>query len=324
MNKLSLWRFTHAQRLMLLMLLGSLSAVGFVFFNPSTLNDFIIHKRMWMLLTMVIVAIASGSATLIFQTLTNNRILSPSVMGFESLFVLVQSALVFFFSINQRLAATEMTKFALEVILMVALTLILYYRLLFKRKHNGLYLLVLTGIVCGALFQGLATLLQRLLSPSDFAIVQSQMFARFSMAAPRLVIVSTVVTALCLGWLWRQRHILNLLSLGRQQTILLGENWRNKVFLLLSVTSLLVAIATALIGPLAFFGFLSATLSYQFMQTYRHEFLLPAVMGIGLTVLCLSQLILAHLLEMSGSLSVVIEFMGGLVFLYVLLRYKTT
>lgn len=310
-------------KITLLTLAGIGLAGWLVFMQPQLLNDYILQHRLLMLATMVLVAIATGLATLIFQTITNNRILSPSVMGFEALFVLIQTAIVFFCTVTQRTQMPPLIQFMVEIVLMLVLTQLLFRKLLLSHRQQGLYLLVLTGIVCGTLFAGMATLLQRLLSPTDFAIVQSRLFARFTVVDPQLLALSAVLIVLTAIVLWRKRYMLDVLALGEGSATLLGLDWTREVYRLLGLTSLLVAVATALIGPLAFFGFLSVTLSYQWMKTSSHRLLMPAVVLIGLMTLCGGQLILQYVLDMAGSLSVVIEFMGGMLFLIVLLKYKT-
>ncbi|MEP0661853.1 MAG: iron chelate uptake ABC transporter family permease subunit, partial [Roseobacter sp.] len=57
--------------------------------------DFILVFRGTKLLALVIVATAIAVATILFQTLTSNRILTPSIMGFDALYVLFQTALIF-------------------------------------------------------------------------------------------------------------------------------------------------------------------------------------------------------------------------------------
>lgn len=310
-------------KLTLLVMLCLIFASLLVGMHPEAWNSYILNRRILMVATMVVVAIASGLATLIFQTITNNRILSPSVMGFESLFVLIQTGLVFFCNIEQLTNVSPLLLFLVQILLMVTLSVGLYRQLLLGKRQQGLHLLVLTGIVCGTLFSGGATLLQRLLSPTDFAIVQSRLFARFTLVDPQLLLISAIATCLAASWLWQKRHVLDVLALGATTSTLLGLDWTREVYKLLCIISLLVAIATALIGPLAFFGFLAVTLSYQWMKTHHHQWLMPASVLIGLATLCGGQLILQYGLDMAGALSVVIEFIGGFLFLVVLLKYKT-
>lgn len=313
------------RRLWLLLLLASAAAALLVVgLQPSRLNDYILRHRLVMVSTMAVVAVASALATLVFQTLTNNRILSPSMMGFESLFVLIQTSLMFFLPLVHVAALPPLLLFFLQVALMMTLTTLLYRKILFGRAAQDLYLLVLTGIVCGALFGGGAMLLQRLLSPEDFAILQGRLFARFSLADPDLLMVSALITLLTSVWLWRRRHLLDVLALGRATALLLGVDWSREVYRLLAVISLLVAMATALIGPLSFFGFLAVTLCYQCLPSRYHQVMMPAAVLIGFAILCSGQLILQYLLGMSGSLSVVMELIGGSLFLFTLLARKTS
>ena len=45
---------------------------------------------------MAITGVAIAYSTVIFQTITHNRILTPSIMGLDSLYLLVQTVVIFF------------------------------------------------------------------------------------------------------------------------------------------------------------------------------------------------------------------------------------
>ncbi|MCU1434805.1 MAG: enterobactin transporter permease, partial [Pseudarthrobacter sp.] len=84
--------------------------------------------------------------------------------------------------------------------------------------------------------------------------------------------------------------------------------------------SLLVAVSTALVGPVTFFGLLVVSLGYQLCRGFNHARLLPIVVLIGAVALVGGQLILERVFGFATALSVVIEFAGGILFLYLLLK----
>ncbi|HGO8691661.1 TPA: iron chelate uptake ABC transporter family permease subunit, partial [Neisseria meningitidis] len=57
--------------------------------------DFVLQLRLTKLAALLMVAYAVGVSTQLFQTLTNNPILTPSILGFDSLYVFLQTLLVF-------------------------------------------------------------------------------------------------------------------------------------------------------------------------------------------------------------------------------------
>ncbi|MGI9207316.1 MAG: iron chelate uptake ABC transporter family permease subunit, partial [Rhodococcus sp. (in: high G+C Gram-positive bacteria)] len=81
-----------------------------------------------------------------------------------------------------------------------------------------------------------------------------------------------------------------------------------------------MAVSTALIGPMTFLGFLVATLAYQFANTYDHRYVFPVAVLTGFVVLTGAYFVLKNIFYAEGAVSIIIEAVGGSVFLYVLLR----
>lgn len=310
---------TPGQRLIGLSVLALLCVVLFMTINLRGNIGYILMHRGLILATMLLVAFACGIATLLFQTVTNNRILTPSVMGLEALFILLQTLLIFFIDANGLRALGTVGQFICEAALLVLFSTFLY-RWLLGHVGVNLHRVLLVGLVCGTLFRSISGLLQRLLEPGEFAILQSRMFATFTRSAPEIIALSAVATGIVALVVWRMRHSLDVIALGRDMSIGLGVAWRRRVTLILLLVSLLVALSTALVGPLTFFGLLVANLSYQLMGSHRHQYLLPGVVLTGIITLVGGQLILERLLHMAGSLSVVIEFVGGALFLWFLIK----
>ncbi|CPR20805.1 iron chelate uptake ABC transporter family permease subunit [Brenneria goodwinii] len=318
---------THAKRRGLssprrLLLLGVLSLGVMVIFMTINLGSnlrYILTHRGLMLITMLLVAFAASASTVLFQTVTNNRILTPSIMGFEALFILIQTSFIFVFGPQGIPALGVQGKFFFETLLMVLFSAVLY-RWLFTGNRNNLHLVLLVGIICGTLFRSIANLMQRLLDPNEFAILQGRMFATFTRAAPELIGLAAVISVIIGIVIWRMRFRFDVLALGRNSAINLGMDYKRSVTVILLLVSVLVSVSTALVGPLTFLGFMVANLAYLIIGSSQHRFLLPAAFLLGVISLVGGQLILEHLLGMSGALSVVIEFIGGSLFILLLLR----
>lgn len=307
------------QRLLLLTVLMLILMAAFMTLDLHGNIAYILRHRAQILATMVLVGFASGVGTLLFQTLTRNRILTPSVMGLESLFVLMQTLLIFMLDTGGLTMLGSVGRFMVESALLVTFATLLY-RWLLRGAGLDLHLVLLIGLVCGTLFRSISGLMQRLMEPGEFAVLQSRIFATFTRADESVLLISALVIALVTLLVWRLRYRLDVMALGANSAIALGIAWQRHVTGLLLLISLLVAVSTALVGPMMFLGLLIVNLAYPLIGSWRHSYLLPGCVLIGIITLVGGQLILERLLDMAGTLSVVIEFSGGVLFIYLLLR----
>lgn len=303
----------------LLLGIAVLCVVFFMTFNLKGNISYILKHRTWIVLTMILVAFSAATSTLLFQTVTNNRILTPSIMGFESLFVLIQTVVIFFIDAQGIPYIGIVGKFIFESLLLILFSLFLYRGLFNKLKQN-LHLVLLIGIILGTLFRSFSNLLQRLMTPTEFAVLQSRIFATFTRAEPVLIVFSLVISSIIGLFLWRMRFRFDVLALGRDNAINLGIDYQKTVTIILLLVSVLVSISTALVGPFTFLGLLIANLAYSISGSSQHRFLLPTAFLLGIIFLVGGQMFLEHVLNMVGALSIVIEFIGGSLFIFLLLK----
>jgi iron complex transport system permease protein len=282
---------------------------------------FALPRRFTMLGAMVVAAFTQGVGTVLFHTVTGNRILTPSIVGFDSLYVLMQTVTVFLFG-GTVISTTEgIPKMLAQTALMVAFAAILY-RWLFSGRFGSLMLLLLMGVVLGLAFESISNFLQRLLSPTEYDVLSTQLFGRISDVNPEYLPLAFGVCAVVGVIVWRRRHVLDVLLLGRDQATSLGISHTRELTLMLVLVAVLIAFSTALVGPLTFFGFVIATIAYQIAGDWRHRWTLPTAVLLGLGTLAAGQLVLRHVLQSNGMLTVIIEFAGGIAFLLLLLRRK--
>lgn len=279
---------------------------------------FVLGLRAIKLAALIEVGIAIAVSTVVFQTVTANRILTPSIMGMDALYVFGQILLVFVFGGLAYATLDARLKFAGEIILLMVLTCALLLPMLRARWDMGLMLL--SGVVVGVLFRSLHSLLARLIDPNDFAILQGGSFANFNDVETDLLAIASVLIAVALICTWRARHILDIVALGRDTAIGLGIDWSKTQIACLLMVSTLVAVSTALVGPVAFLGLLFVALAERIVQSRRHAVLLPAAALVAIIVLIGGQTLFQHGLGNSSTLGVVIEFAGGIVFLILLWR----
>jgi iron complex transport system permease protein len=306
-------------RIALLAVLAAVVVVVFLTIDVHGYWEFILPRRLTKLAAMVLMAYAVATSTVLFQTITSNRILTPSLMGFDALYLLLQTVLVFVFSSRGLLVLDERLRFGLEVVLMAVFATALF-TWLFGSGRYGLHLLILVGIVFGTFFRSVSSFLQRLIEPSEFVILQDRFFASFNAVPQDLLLVATLLIGGVSVVAVRRMRQFDVLALGREHATNLGIDYRRSVMVILVLIAVMVSVSTALVGPITFFGLLVANLAYLVAGSHRHAVVIPVAALLAVITLVGGQLVLERVFEFDTSLSVIIEFLGGLVFLALLLR----
>lgn len=262
--------------LIALIALGALSSYGLLVYNnpvPVDSPSFIpvVRRRMEALIAMIIAAICQSLSTVAFHSITNNRIITPSLLGFESLYSTIQTSTIFFFGAGALINFSGVGSFAFQVAVMVLMSLILYGWLL-SGKYGNLQLMLLVGIVIGTGLRSVSTFMRRVLAPSEFDILQARLFGSVNNAdAEYFPFVIPIVLIIAL-FLFAYSKRLNVLSLGKDVSTSFGVNHQFSMIYVLILVAILMSISTAMVGPLTFYGFLVATLSYQAAPTYDHRY----------------------------------------------------
>ncbi|GAB2561498.1 iron chelate uptake ABC transporter family permease subunit [Leucobacter ruminantium] len=301
---------------------AALAVAILVYGNPAPPGSpgfwVIVQSRLTSLGTISFVAVAQALATVLFHTATSNRILTPSILGFDALYVLTQTALVFVFGT----AAANMEgipKIIAQSVLMVLFATLLY-GWLFSGTRANLHLLLLVGVVLGIGFGSVSTFMQRTLTPSEFDVLSARLFGSISRGNPDYLPIAAGVVCAILVFVWLRRRTYDVVALGRDVAIGLGVNYRREVVTVLVLVAVLVSVSATMVGPMTFYGFLVATLAYQFARGDSHAETIPLAIGIGLVTLLGATFVLKHVFMAAGLVTVIIEFAGGLLFLIVLLR----
>src|SRR5690606_6332354 len=136
----------------------TLALVGaFLFLDLPNNWEYALERRGVKIAAIVIVSCAVAFSSISFQTLTDNRILTPSIMGFEAVYFLFQTLIVFLYGDKTFRVIDQEGNFFLSIVLMLGFALVLF-KFLFKKGHNNMYLLLLIGLVLGTLFHTMSSL----------------------------------------------------------------------------------------------------------------------------------------------------------------------
>ena len=284
--------------------------------------SYILTRRATRMLAIIMTGAVIAVATVIFQTITNNRLLTPSLIGLDSLYQLMQTFIIFFYGSTSITVVNQNLNFVLSVVLMIVFALVLFH-VLFKRDHN-VYLILLIGLIFGTFFQSMTTFMQVLIDPNEFLIVQNRMFASFNNVQTELLFLALGLLVLTFLYLIRFYKYLDVLSLGKEHAVNLGVEYDSIVQRLMVVVAISISIATALVGPITFLGILVVNVTYEMFKTYRHSILLAATTIISVIALVGGQLVVDRVFSFSTTLSVIINLIGGSYFLYLILKENRT
>ncbi len=283
--------------------------------------DFTMKIRTPKTIGMILCAFCIGFGSIIFQSIIRNRIVTPCLLGMNSLYILIHTTIGFAVGVNSKLFANQNYSFAIDVVLMGILGTAIYGTLFKKTKYNILYVL-LAGTVLASFFTSLSNTMMRLMDPNQYDVMLTTLVAGFDHINSSLLIASTVLIALVLLYFRKDLQMLDVITLGKDQAINLGVDYDRTIKRLLIATTFFITIATALVGPISFLGLIIANLARELFKTYRHSYLLVGCFLMGVIILLGGQTVIEHWLGFGVQISVLINLFGGVYFLYLVLRNK--
>lgn len=293
----------------------------FLVYNLPNKWQYAFEKRSFKLASILIVSCSIAYSSLVFQTLTQNKILTPSIMGFEAVYFLFQTVIVFVYGDKTFSVINQGENFFISILLMLLFAFVLFV-FLFKRKKRHLFVLLLIGIVLSTLFGTISSFLQLIIDPNEFLMLQVSMFASFNNINYKLFWYALIVMIICFSIGIKKMKYLDVISLGRETAINLGIDYFKTVRLYLFITATLVAVSTALVGPITFLGILVTNLTYVLFKTYKHSILIPMCCFVSFIAVCGGQFLVEHIFSFNTTVSIIINFVGGIYFIYLLLNAK--
>lgn len=309
-------------KIMILIIASLVMAVVFIGQGLTWDNyEFFLSLRIPKLLSIVLAAVAISASSLVFQTITNNRILTPSILGFDSVYMLIQTSLLFVFGGTSFWVIDAVANFSLSAAMMIMFSFALFH-FYFKTKRNNVFTLLLIGIVCGSVFSSLSNFLTMLIDPNEFAVLESVMFASFNNVKGELVYLSIIPLGLSLLGLWLLAPKLDVLWLGVDNATSLGVNTKRLTQITLVIVSVMVAVSTALVGPVLFFGLITVSLARQLFSSFQHRTLIIVSSLLAVVLLVSGQWFIEKVMSFETTVSVVINLVGGLYFMFLLLRTR--
>lgn len=315
----------NMRKFILMAVLVILASIAYMLVNVNIQNEnlftYAMNIRTPKLIVMLITAFAIGGASIVFQSIINNTIVTPCLLGMNSLYTLIHTAVVFFAGSGSLLASNANISFAVDLLLMGLVATTIYSYLFQKTNHNVLYVLLI-GTVLTSFFSSIQTTLTRVMDPNEYDALLNTLVASFSNINSEIIILSVILLAAVVFFLRKELALLDVLTLGKDQATNLGVDYDRCIRRLLLGVTLCIAVATAMVGPISFLGLIIANLSRQLFKTYRHSQLITGSALFGMIVLVGGQLMVEHLFRYTIPVSVFITVGGGIYFLYLLLTNR--
>lgn len=306
-----------------IILLSLMILVSSVLFLLMGINqgsmDYALSKRIPRLIAIILTGGCIGFSTIIFQTITDNRILTPNVMGIDSLYVAIQTVLIFVFGSTSTFVSNKKINFLICLVFMILGTYLLY-KLIFKRDNANIIFVLLIGMICGTFFRSLSSFMQMVIDPNEYLVLQNKLFASFNNVNVDILFLSIVLVLLMIPFVWDDIKYYDVMSLGKDQAINLGVDYDNLMKKSFIIIAILIAISTSLVGPLTFLGILVANITREMMKTYKHSYLITVSILVSIFTLVFGQLLMERILKLSTPVSVVINMIGGIYFMYLLCK----
>lgn len=310
-------------KLIVIALIAIIIVAAFLFigvkFHNHKLLRYAMKLRIPKVIAMIITAFAIGAATIIFQSVINNTIVTPCLLGMNALYTLIHTSVVFVLGSGSILFTNDNLSFLVDLILMGIIATVVYSWLFKMTGHNVLYVL-LVGTVLTSFFSSIQSTLTRVMDPNEYDTLLTSLVASFSNINSEIIIFSVIILAL-IGVIFRKElALLDVITLGKEQAINLGVDYDRCIRRLLLAVTLCIAVATAMVGPISFLGLIIANISRQLLKTYRHTQLIAGAALMGVIALIGGQFIVERVFVYSIPISVFITVAGGIYFLYLILK----
>lgn len=312
----------HKFKLLVLAALALIFSAAFLFYGLNfKFFEYSMGLRVPKLAAILLTAYCIGAATMVFQTIINNTIVTPCLLGMNSLYLLIHTAVVFFLGSASIFAANKYVSFFCDLAIMASIATLLYGLMFRVTKYNVLYVLLM-GTVMATFFLSIQSTMVRMMDPNEYNSLLAKLVASFNNINFDILIIAAVFVAVLTFFYRKEIEVLDVIALGKEQAINLGVDYDRAVSRLLLGVVLFIAVATALVGPVSFLGLIIANVARQLFKTYRHIYLVLGSALVGMIVLVCGQFIVERVFALAIPISVFVNIAGGLYFLYLLLKGK--
>jgi iron complex transport system permease protein len=281
-------------------------------------NVFIQLRLPRVLLAGLTGAVLGVSGTLM-QGLFRNPIVEPGLAG-TSAGAAVGAAFVFVF--GNTAFTRPLGTLAVPVLAFVGAfgATMLVYRLSTAFGKVHVFTLLLAGIAVNAVCSAGTGFLSYVARDPQARNITFWNLGTFTTADWRGVTLVAVAFVACIGWALGSSKALNALMLGEEEAAYLGVDPERLIMRLLVVNTIMVAVATAMVGVIAFIGLVIPHV-LRMLKSSDYDFLLPASALLGALVMEVIDVVARIIIPPAElPIGIITAVVGAPVFLLILMR----
>lgn len=270
------------------------------------------------LIGMGVAAVLIAVVSLAFQTLTGSRILTPSMIGFDSVFVGTQTVLVFLFGSMSKAFTNPYLNYVIVAGTMVTISMLMYGFILRNNKNNLVFLLMFGLILSGVVRSG-STYLQVIMDANDFNQVRAATSVTVNNMNTSIILIALPLMIAVISIMLSRHRTYDVMSLGPDNAKSLGIAYEKEMKFNLLLISIGMSVATALIGSLAFLGLLAVNIARELLKTHKHIWIFIGSAGLAALSLIAGQAVV-ELLQGAVPVTVIIDLIGCSYMFYLILK----
>ena len=288
--------------------------------DDLVLNEIIWNHRLPKALTALLTGAALSVAGVLMQTLFQNPLAGPDVLGITSgaslgvaILTLGTSVLPFWMIGGWGLVVAAISGATLVLILVFAVS--------FRIKQTVSLLIV--GMMFGYFAGAVVTILQNMSNPDTLKLFITWTFGSLSSVGWEQMPVLAAVTLLGLVAAFMLTKSLNILLLGSNYADSMGVDTERTRTLIIISTAILAGTSTAFTGPISFIGVTIPHLARGLFHSSDHRIVLPASLLCGPIVMLFCDVI-SQMPGVQGTLPInaVTALFGAPIIIWILLKNK--
>lgn len=273
--------------------------------------------RLPMALMALVVGAALGVGGAEIQTLLNNPMASPYTLGLAAAAGLGASLVIAFGGFG--LSPGFSVPFGAFVMTMLASGILFMFA---SMKRFTSAMLVLVGIALLFLFQSILSLIQFIAAPEISQQILFWLFGSLTKATWDSLLITTVVTTVCIYLLSKDVWKLTALRLGEDRANSLGINLQWLRFKTLVIVAMMTATAISFVGVIGFIGLVAPHVA-RMLVGEDQRFFLPGSMLVGAAFLSIASVLSKVIIP--GALfpvGIVTSFVGVPFFFWIILTKR--
>lgn len=296
-----------------------LIGLHFFIFNAVAQWNFTMTRRFWQFLVVILASFSIAGSTVLLQQLSQNRLITPSVLGLDSLYIFIQTALFWFFGSFFLTGLNKNFVFILILIVMLGVAYFLH-ELVIQKVNKNYMLLLLAGITIGILFRSATQFLQTVIDPNEYLLLQARTMVQLSNVNLNYALIALGCVFIIFVLISDKIKIFEVIGLGKDLSLNLGVSFQKYSRYIFLTVAILSSLVTALVGPMLFFGTIVLNVTLELRNNYSLKKTLFIGSFVAFMILMTTNLFVEHLFNFRISMSVVLNAIGGIYFLYLILR----